>query len=152
MPFLWALGVDLRGISTPKWAVILKAWGSILRPGQSLWGPGDLFSGFLRWMYVFIEKSAFANPPPRHTVTCFTVLWIDGFFEFCMWWIFVIFSAQRFHSGVHFRAFLEALGLFTNSWKCVTLVILRGLTPFGRHLVWGLDSFLKLSVSWKLIF
>ena len=67
-------------------------------------------------MCVFIEKSAFADPPPRHTVTRFLQSYgLTVFLEFCMWWIFVIFSAQRFHSGVHFRAFLEALGLFKNS-------------------------------------
>ena len=64
-----------------------------------------------------------------------------------MWWTFMIFSAQRLHSGVYFGAFLEALGLFKHSWKCVTIIIFRGLTPFGRHLFRGLDRECVLRLS-----
>ena len=53
---------------------------SILQPGQSFWGPGDLFSGFLGWWCVFIEKSAFADPPFWSTFWTFLVFWIDRFF------------------------------------------------------------------------
>ena len=53
-----------------------------------------------------------AVPPPRHTVYRFLQSYgLTIFLEFCMWWILVVFSAQIFHSGNHFRTFWEALGL-----------------------------------------
>ena len=68
-----------------------------------------------------------------------------------MWWIFVIFSAQRLHAGFHFRAFLEALGLFKNSWKCVAIIIFRGLTLLGWRLFPGLDREYVFTLSFTEI-
>ena len=130
-----------------------KQW--FWKPGDQFWGSGSHF-GVLHTYFqhfwdgcVFLSKSALADPPPRHTVTCFLQSYgLIVFLELCMWWIFVIFSAQRFHSGAHFRAFLEALGLLKNSWKCVTIVISRGLTLFGRRIFPGLDR----ECVWRLSF
>ena len=72
------------------WAVILRAWGSDLKPGQSFWRPGELFSGFLGWLWVFIEKHAFADPLKGTQYPFFTFVWFDAFLEFCMFWMFVI--------------------------------------------------------------
>ena len=130
------MGSDFEslGINFEARAVILEAWRLIFRISEM-----DV---------CFYRKKCLRGPPSKaHSNPFFTVLWFDGFLEFCMWWIFVIFSAQRFHSGVHVRAFLEALGLFNNRWTCVTIVIFRGLTPFGRRLFPGLDRECVLTLS-----
>ena len=130
------MGSDFEslGINFEARAVILGSWTLIFRISEM-----DV---------CFYRKKCLRGPPSKaHSNPFFTVLWFDGFLEFCMWWIFVIFSAQRFHSGIHFRAFWEALGLFKNSSKCVTIVIFRGLTPFGRHLFRGLDRECVLRLS-----
>ena len=120
--------------------------------GDQFWGSGSHFGVLDTYFqdfwdgYMFLSKNVPSRTPSKtHSNPFFTVLWFDCFFEFCMWWIFMIFSAQRLHSGVNFRAFSEALGLFQNS--CVTTVIFRGLTPFGRHLCRGLDRECVLRLS-----
>ena len=134
------MGSDFEslGINFEARAVILGSWTLIFRISEM-----DV---------CFYRKQCLRGPPPRHTVTRFLQSYgLTVFLEFCMWWIFVIFSAQRFHSGVNFRTFVEALGLFKNSWKCVTIVISRGLTSFGWHFFRGLDRECVLRLSFYRI-
>jgi hypothetical protein len=61
--------------------------------------------------------------------TLFAVSRGSFFFECACFWIFVILSAQTLHCGFNFESFWGALGLSKNSWKCVSVVNFRGLTP-----------------------
>ena len=138
-----------------KWSIFrsfLRPERSFLRFGHSFLRPGGLYGRFLGWLCDFIEKCAFADAPPRCPWTCFLRSREVFFFECSCFWIFVILSAQKLHCGSHFDSFLGALGLFKNSWKCVSVVNFRGLTPFGRSLLPGLDCECVLRLIFYLLF
>ena len=78
--------------------------------------------------------------PKTHTNVICSVLRRCWFFVCSLVAIFVTLSAQRHHVGFHFQAVFGALGLFKNSWKCRTIVIFRGLTPFRKSHLAGLES------------
>ena len=76
------MGSDFEslGINFEARAVILGSWTPTFRISEM-----DV---------CFYRKSAFTDLPPRHTVTRFLQSYgLTFFLEFCMWWIFVIFSA-----------------------------------------------------------
>ena len=85
------------------------------------------------------RKGYLRTPPQRQAVTPFFRVVVLLFFSECFFLILVILSAQRLHFGIHFDTFLGALGLFKNSWKCVSVINFRGLTPSGPGLLAGLD-------------
>ena len=121
---------------------------SFSRPGQSFWSPGGLYGRFLEPLSVFAQKKALEDPPPRCPWTHFLRSHeLAVFFEYSGFWIFVLLTTQRLHFGFHFDSFLGALGSLKNSWKCVTVVNFRGLTPFGRSLFPGLDRECVLRLS-----
>ena len=121
--------------------VILEARGLILEA----WRP------ILRICGIVAKKSskrALADPPQRQAVTHFLqCCGLAVFFECSRFWFFVILSAQRLHFGFNLNSFLGALGLFKNSWKCVTIINFRGLTPSGESLLAGLDRECVLMLS-----
>ena len=128
--------------------MILKAWGSMLRPGQSFWGPGHLFSEFRRWLRVFIEKSAFADPPPRGTQwALFTVLWFDVFFGVLYVVDFCDFQCPEIPFWRPFSSIFGSPGPLQKQLEVCNFIIFRGLTPFGRHLFRGLDRECVLRLS-----
>ena len=81
----------------------------------------------------------------------FWVLWFWWFFAcsvFLHFWDFGCPDAQFWEAF----SFLGALGLIQNSWKCATVVNFKGLTPFGRSLVPGLDNECVLRLGFLQIF
>ena len=99
---------------------------------DSFWRSGPLFRRFLRFMwfgghlrgknYLFLtskcdQKSIF-----------FTRIF-SMFLECSVLEIFGDFLHLRAHFGSHFNDFLWEMGFRKNSWKCVTVINFRGLTP-----------------------
>ena len=61
----------------------------------------------------------------------FRILFFIGFCDF---------ECPEIHFGYHFDSILEALGLWKNSWKCVTVIKFTGLTSSRHTLFAGLDG------------
>jgi len=65
---------------------------------------------------VILSKKVRSRTPPKVSMDPLFAVSRGGFFFECScFWIFVILSAQRLHSGFHFDSFLRALGLFKTS-------------------------------------
>ena len=107
-------------------AVILDSWGPLGR--------------FLEPLSDFLKNREFTDSPKGVDFGTFCVFFVWSFFLECSrFWIFVFLDAQRLHFGFHFDSFLGALGVLRNSYKCVTIVNFRGLTPLGCDLFPDLD-------------
>ena len=127
-------------------AVVFEARALILEARGPIW----TISGMVVWFY---RKTCVRGPPPKVSMDLLFAVSRGGFFFECScFWIFVILSAQRLHCGSHFESFLGALGLFKNSWKCVSVVNFRGLTPFRRSLFPGLDRECVLRLIFLICF
>ena len=61
-------------------AVILRAWGSGLKPGQSFGGLETYFQDFWDDCVFSSKKVPSRIPPKEHSNPLLTVLWFDGFF------------------------------------------------------------------------
>ena len=124
------------------WALVFEAQAVILKA----WGPMWTFSGMVVWFYR--KKCVRGSPPKVSMDPLFAVSrGVLFFFECSCFWICVTLSAQRLHSGFHFDSFWGALGLLKNSWKCISVINFRGLTPLGRSLFPGLDRECVLRLS-----
>ena len=126
-----------------------KSWFLVILEGPGWpWGP---FWGFLGLLWVFLQKSlekGTRGPPPKASSD--PLFQGRGFavcLECSLFLILVILSVHRLHFGIHFDTFLGALGLFKNSWKCVSVINFRGLTPSGQSLLAGLDRECVLMLS-----
>ena len=96
------------------------------------------------WIFVILEALPVRKRIPilsQHAASnqLLAVLCFWCFFECACFWFFVILSALRLHFGFHFDSLWGALGLWKNSWKCVTVINFRGLTPCRQSLFAGLD-------------
>ena len=138
--------------------IFLRCWrfrGSILAPvearGPILEARGPILR-FSCFFWILGPKSSLEDPPKTHTNTLLGGCGFAAFFECFLFWTFVILSAQILNFGFHFTSFLGALGLFKNSWKCVTVINYRGLTPSGESLLAGLDRECVLMLSlWRIV-
>ena len=123
-----------------KFSIVFEAQAVILEVREPVWTISGAIGPPNGQKLKKRRKSALDGPPKTHTNVLFSVLRRCWFFVCSAVGIFVILSAQRHHLGFHFQAFLGALGLFKNSWKCRTVVIFRGLTPFRKSHLAGLES------------
>ena len=110
---------------------------------RSFLRPGTVSGRVLGWLWFFRGFPPKVSMDPLFAVS----RGVFFFFECSCFWIFVILSAQTLHSGFHFDCFWGALGLLKNSWKCLSVVNFRGLTPLGRSLFPGLDRECVLMLS-----
>ena len=110
--------------------LILEAWGPILQISR---------------IFVILRKfrrrktSPFLRPKCDQEPTFCSVVF-QCFFECPLFLIFCDLGCPEAPFWLHFDSFLGALGLWKNSWKCVTIVKFRGLAPSRRSLFAGLDQ------------
>ena len=131
-----------------------KSWFLVILEGPGWpWGP---FWGFLGLLWVFLqtslEKGTRGPPPKASSDPLFQGRGFAVFLEGSLFWILVILSGQRLHFSIHFNTFLGDLGLFKNSWKCVTIINFRGLTPSRPGLLAGLDcECVLILICWRIL-
>ena len=115
--------------------VILGAQGLILEA----WGPILTISRIFVILGTFSARkgqSLFEVKIDQEPTFCSVVS--HCFFECPLFLIFCDSECPEAPFWLHFDSFLGALGLWKNSWKCVTIVKFRGLAPSRRSLFAGL--------------
>ena len=118
-------------------------WVILGGPGAHFGGLGTHFddiSDFCDFRDVFGTKGVVPfwgqNRPRTHVLQCC----FSMFFWVPIFLIFWDLGCPEAPFWLHFDSFLGALGLWKNSWKCVTIVKFRGLAPSKRSLFAGLDQ------------
>ena len=110
--------------------LILEDWGPILQISRIF----EILGKFrLRKSSPFLRSKSDQEPT-------FCSVVFQCFFECPLFSIFCDLGCPEAPFWLHFDSFLGALGLWKNSWKCVTIVKFRGLAPSKRSLFAGLDQ------------
>ena len=110
--------------------LILEAWGPILQISRIF---VILTTPRTRKRTSFLRSKCDQEPT-------FCSVVFQCFFECPLFLIFCDLGCPEAPFWLHFDSFLGALGLWKNSWKCVTIVKFRGLAPSRRSLFAGLDQ------------
>ena len=120
------------------WVVKFMILSYFRGPGAHFWGPGahfEDFQDFFDFGCAFSAKVASHLDPKSQPSAHFLQCCFSCFFECPLFLIFCDFGCPEAPFWCHFDSIFGALGLWKNSWKCVTIVKFRGLAlPDGVFL------------------